>query len=206
MEPARRPDGLSARERARSRRPAARPARRAQSAAGRRGRGHRARGSTSRSSIPPAAWTSATRRRRSRRWSVTTCCRPSGTSWTSRTIGFARSRMAGCSRPRRRLLHRAVAEALETAGSGSPARHGCASQGSARRANRAARPSRAPRRIVGEGRALSPAGRRRRRPRGRRFRTLGCALPRPSMPSSRCRRVGPHWSRPSRFASSCGRC
>ena len=47
--------------------------------------------------IRQRAWTNATRRRRSRRWSATTCSRPWGTSWTSPTIGSARSRMAGCS-------------------------------------------------------------------------------------------------------------
>jgi predicted ATPase len=46
-----------------------------------------------------AGRTSAPRRRRSRRWSATTCSRPWETNWTSPTIGSARSRMAGYSRP-----------------------------------------------------------------------------------------------------------
>ena len=162
-------------------------------------------GSTSRSSIPPAEWRSATRRRRSRRWSATACSRPWGTSWTSRTIGSAMSRMAGCSRPAdgssiapspRRSRRRARGPATRRAclpGIGS------ASKSSSSPITRsAASCGRRPCTISGR-----PAPRRRR---GRRFRTLGRGLTRPSTPSSCCRRVRPIWSRPSRSASSCDRC
>ena len=68
--------GVSARERARSRRPAARPARlRAVSSWPPWPRSSGV-GSISRSSMPPAEWRNATRRKRSTRWSVTACSRP----------------------------------------------------------------------------------------------------------------------------------
>ena len=53
---------------------------------------------------------------------------------------------------------------------------------------------------------LSPAGRDSRRPRGRRSRTPGPGSSRRWASSRRCRRASPRWSRPSRSASSCGRC
>ncbi len=132
-------------------------------------------GSTSRCFIPPAEWRSATRRKPSTRWSVTACSRRWGTSWTSPTIGFAMSRMAGCSRP---------------AGGSSIAPSPRRSRRRAR--GPAARAGRAPRDRLGEqieqlahhalrgelwekAVRVSPCRRASRRQRGRRFRTPGCA-------------------------------
>ena len=107
--------------------------------------------------------------------------------------------------PRRRLLHRAVAEALETAGS-EPGQRRLRLPGSARRADRAARPSRAPRRIVGAGRAISPAGRHQGGRAVGASRRAGVLYPGPRCPRAAGGQSDQFWSWPSRSASSCGRC
>ena len=114
--------------------------------------------------------------------------------YTSSTRSRTRSRTAACCRS---------AAASSTRASSTRSRR---STGSPRRAASSGSPITPSGRGVGEGGALSPAGRAARRPRGRRSRTPGPGSSRRSVSSRRCRRASPRWSRPSRFASSCGRC
>ena len=101
----------------------------------------------------------------------------------------------GLLQERRRELHARIVERDRDAPPGSP-----------RRADRAARPSRRSGASCGRRRCTISGRPDSRRPRGRRSRTPGSGSSRRWASSRRCRRARPRWSRPSRSASSCGRC
>jgi predicted ATPase len=106
--------------------------------------------------------------------------------------------------PRRRLLHRAVAEALETAGSGpghatgAPPRDRDGEQ-IEQLAHHALRGELWEKAVDYLRQAGTKAAARSA------LHDARVCFVQASMPSSCCRKVGPIWSRPSRFASSCGR-